>query len=80
VRRALQAPARQIVENAGADAAVIAGKQMEQADANQLITTQAMVAERPERHPAPAISAGGMGLGGMEFEKMVSDSGRPPLI
>jgi chaperonin GroEL len=108
VRHALQAPARQIVENAGGGAAaVIPGKQMEQADANQgydarrgtftsmgeggitdptkvvrlalqgaasvasrLITTEAMVAERPERHPAPAISAGGMGTGGMEFEKM----------
>jgi chaperonin GroEL len=34
VRRALQAPARQIFANAGADASVIAGKLMEKGDAN----------------------------------------------
>ncbi|MGO4672197.1 chaperonin GroEL [Bosea sp. 2YAB26] len=35
VRRALQAPARQIVENAGADGAVIVGKLIEKDDYNQ---------------------------------------------
>jgi len=102
VRRALQAPARQIVENAGVDGSVIIGKLLEQDDATQgydaqggtftdmvkagiidptkvvrlalqgaasvgslLITTEAMVAERPEKHPSPAI--GGNGMGGMDF-------------
>jgi len=35
VRRALQAPARQIFENAGADSSVIIGKLLEKGDANQ---------------------------------------------
>jgi chaperonin GroEL len=35
VRRALQAPARQIVENAGADGAVVVGKLLEKGDLNQ---------------------------------------------
>jgi chaperonin GroEL len=35
VRRALQAPARQIFENAGADSSVIVGKLLEKGDANQ---------------------------------------------
>jgi chaperonin GroEL len=102
VRRALQAPARQIVENAGADGAVVIGKLLEKGDANHgydaqtgtytdmikagiidptkvvrlalqgaasvgslLITTEAMVAERPEKHSAPAIPEGAMG--GMDF-------------
>jgi len=34
VRRALQAPARQIVENAGAEGSVVAGKLLEKGDAN----------------------------------------------
>src|SRR3546814_13742994 len=34
IRRALQAPARQIAENAGSDGAVVAGKLPEQTDAN----------------------------------------------
>jgi chaperonin GroEL len=34
MRRALQAPARQIFENAGADSSVIVGKLLEKADAN----------------------------------------------
>jgi chaperonin GroEL len=94
VRRALQAPARQIVENAGADAAVIVGKLLEKGDADYgydaqagayvdmvkagiidptkvvrlalqgaasiaalLITTEAMVAERPAA-AGPAIAGG----------------------
>ncbi|MGE0422546.1 MAG: chaperonin GroEL [Reyranellaceae bacterium] len=103
VRRALQAPVRQIVENAGEDGSVIVGKLLESKDTNQgydaqkgeyvnmikagiidptkvvrtalqdaasvaglLITTEAMVAERPDTS-APAMPAGGMGGGGMGF-------------
>jgi chaperonin GroEL len=102
VRRALQAPARQIFENAGVDGSIIVGKLLEKGDANHgydaqngnyvdmvkagiidptkvvrlalqgaasiaalLITTEAMVAETPEK-AAPAMSGGGMG-GGMDF-------------
>jgi chaperonin GroEL len=102
VRRALQAPVRQIVENAGDDGSVIVGKLLESKDtsfgydaqkgeyvnmikagiidptkvvrtalqdaasvAGLLITTEAMVAERPEKN-APAMPGGGMGgMGGM---------------
>ncbi|HTI88744.1 MAG TPA: chaperonin GroEL [Alphaproteobacteria bacterium] len=106
VRRALQAPARQIAENAGADGAVIAGKLLEQKSDNYgynaqsgefedlvkagiidptkvvrhalqdaasvaglLVTTEAMVAERPEKKEAAAGMPGGMGggMGGMDF-------------
>ncbi|MDH5409876.1 MAG: chaperonin GroEL [Alphaproteobacteria bacterium] len=107
VHRALQAPARQIAENAGADASVIAGKLLESKDLNfgydaqdgtfkdlvkagiidptkvvrtalqdassvagLLITTEAMVAEKPEPKPAGggAPDMGGMGgMGGMGF-------------
>ncbi len=107
VRRALQAPARQIFENAGADSAVIVGKLLEKGDANHgfdaqngtyvdmvaagiidpakvvrlalqgaasiaglLITTEVMVAEKPQAS-APAMPGGmggGMGgMGGMDF-------------
>jgi chaperonin GroEL len=97
LRRALQTPARQIVENAGADGSVVVGKLMENTDTNYgfdaqsgeyvnmikagiidptkvvrlalqdassvaglLITTEAMVAERPEKKsPAPAMPHGG---------------------
>jgi chaperonin GroEL len=96
VRRALQAPARQILANAGADASVIAGKLMEKGDASYgfdaqsgnyvdmvkagiidpskvvrlalqgaasiaglLVTTEAMVAERPEK-ATQAMSGDGM--------------------
>jgi len=105
VRRALQSPVRQIAENAGADGAVVAGKLLENSDANWgfdaqsnqycdlvkagiidpakvvrvalqdaasiaglLITTEAMVAEKPEpQGAAPAMpDMGGMGgMGGM---------------
>ncbi|MFD0986648.1 chaperonin GroEL [Methyloligella solikamskensis] len=104
VRRALQAPIRQIAENAGEDGAVVAGKVLEKDDygygynaqtgeyldlvkegvidpvkvvrtalqdaasvAGLLITTEAMVAEHPQKNPAPAMP-GGMGdMGGMGF-------------
>ena len=102
VRRALEAPMRQIAENAGVDGAVVAGKVRESQDksfgfnaqteeygdmfkfgvidpakvvrtaledaasvAGLLITTEAMIAEKPE----PKAPAGGMpdmgGMGGM---------------
>ena len=104
VRRALEAPLRQIAENAGVDGAVVAGKIRESSDnafgfnaqteeygdmfsfgvidpakvvrtaledaasvAGLLITTEAMVADKPE--PKGAAPAGGMpdmgGMGGM---------------
>ena len=104
VRRALQAPARQISTNAGMDGSVIVGKIMENNDANfgfdaqscqygdmvklgiidptkvvrtalqdaasiagLLITTEVMVAEKPEKKspnmPAPDMG----GMGGMGF-------------
>ena len=104
VRRALEAPLRQIAENAGVDGAVVAGKVRDSEDlhfgfnaqteeygdmfsfgvidpakvtrtaledaasvAGLLITTEAMVAEKPE--PKGAAAGGGMpdmgGMGGM---------------
>ena len=102
VRRAIQAPLRQIAENAGVDGAVVAGKLLDGKDANWgydaqsgeycdmlkagiidptkvvrtalqdaasvaglLITTEAMVAEKPEKK-APAMPSGG-GMDGMDF-------------
>ena len=106
VRRALQAPARQIIENAGGDSAVIVGKLMESKDREMgydaqsgeftnmvksgiidptkvvrtalqdaasvsglLITTEAMIAERPEPKSPPMPGGGGGmgGMGGMDF-------------
>ncbi|PWR23982.1 chaperonin GroEL [Zavarzinia compransoris] len=104
IRRALQAPVRQIAENAGKDGAVVAGKLLENKDtklgydaqndvytdmvkagiidptkvvrcalqdaasvAGLLITTEAMIAEKPEKK-APAMPGGDMGgMGGMDF-------------
>ena len=101
VRRAIQAPARQIAENAGSDGSVVIGKLLESNDASfgfdaqtghyvnmvkagiidptkvvrlalqgaasvagLLVTTEAMVAERPEKKDSvPAMSPGG----GMDF-------------
>jgi chaperonin GroEL len=97
VRRAVQAPLRQIAENAGEDGAVIGGKVLEHADygygfdaqsgefkdlvqagiidptkvvrvalqnaasvAGLLITTEAMVAERPVKRPSGQPQGGGM--------------------
>jgi chaperonin GroEL len=102
VRRALQAPARQIAENAGEDGAVVVGKVIDKGDyaygfnaatgeygdlvrqgvidpakvvrtalqdaasvAGLLITTEAMVAEKPKKK-APAMPPGG-GMGDMDF-------------
>jgi chaperonin GroEL len=103
VRRAIQAPLRQIAENAGEDGAVVAGEVLRKDDYNWgydaqageykdlvaagiidptkvvrtalqdaasvaalLITTEAMVAERPEKKTAPA-SGSGAGMGDMDF-------------
>ena len=98
VRRAIQAPARLIVENAGLDGSVVVGKLLDHKDyaygfdaqrseygdlyklgiidptkvvrtalhdaasiASLLITTEAMVAEKPKKEaPAPAMPPGGM--------------------
>ena len=104
VRRALEAPLRQIADNAGVDGAVVAGKIRESDDSNfgfnaqteeygnmfefgvidpakvvrtalqdagsiagLLITTEAMIADKPEKGGAPAMpDMGGMGgMGGM---------------
>jgi len=101
VRRAIQAPAKQIAENAGADGAVVAGKLLESKDINLgydaqsgkyvdmvkagiidpakvvrialqdaasvaglLITTEAMVAEKPEKKSAMPAAPD---MGGMDF-------------
>ena len=104
VRRALQAPVRQIAENAGFDGAVVAGKLIDQKDTNWgfnaqtgeyqnlvkagivdptkvvrtalqdaasvaglLITTEAMIAEKPEKKAAAPTGAGMGGMGDMDF-------------
>ncbi|WP_112874319.1 chaperonin GroEL [Paracoccus endophyticus] len=105
VRRALEAPMRQIAENAGVDGAVVAGKVRDSDDktfgfnaqteeygdmfkfgvidpakvvrtaledaasvAGLLITTEAMVAEKPEAKGAGGGMGGGMGgMGGMDM-------------
>ncbi|ANH08161.1 chaperonin GroEL [Shinella sp. HZN7] len=100
VRRAIEAPVRQIAENAGAEGSVIVGKLREKADfsygwnaqtgeygdlyaqgvidpakvvrtalqdaasvAGLLVTTEAMIAEKPKKEAAPALPAGA----GMDF-------------
>ncbi|MGN6142815.1 MAG: chaperonin GroEL [Mesorhizobium sp.] len=100
VRRAIEAPARQIAENAGAEGSIIVGKLREKTDfawgwnaqtgeygdlyrqgvidpakvvrtalqdaasvAGLLVTTEAMVAEKPKKETAPAMPAGT----GMDF-------------
>ena len=98
LRRAVQSPARQIVENAGADGSVVVGKLLESSDVNHgydaqtgeyvnmikagiidptkavrlaledassvaglLVTTEAMVAKKPEKKTAaPSMPPGGM--------------------
>lgn len=104
VRRALQSPIRQIVENAGEDGSVVVGKLVDRKDPNfgfdaqslgyvdmfkagiidptkvvrialqdaasvsgLLVTTEAMVAEKPEKKaPLPGGGHGG-GMGDMDF-------------
>jgi chaperonin GroEL len=102
VRKAIQAPTRQIAENCGVEASIVVGKLLEQksntygfdAQTEQyvdlvsagivdptkvvrtalqnaasiaaiLITTEAMVAERPKAESSPGMPAGGMG--GMDY-------------
>ena len=97
VRKAIEAPVRQIAENAGAEGSIIVGKLREKAEfgygwnaqtdefgdlfaqgvidpakvvrtalqdaasvAGLLVTTEAMVAEKPKKEAAPAMPAGGM--------------------
>jgi chaperonin GroEL len=97
VRRAIQAPARQIAVNAGEDGSIVVGRILESKEptfgwnaqtgqygdlvktgvidpvkvvrtalqdaasvAGLLITTEAMVAEKPKKEAAPAMPAGGM--------------------
>jgi chaperonin GroEL len=106
IRKALQAPARQIAVNAGVDGSIVIGKLLESKDTNfgfnaqsgeymdlvkagivdptkvvrialqdaasvagLLITTEAMVAEKPEKKDSPMPSMDGMGGmgGGMGF-------------
>jgi chaperonin GroEL len=106
VRRALEAPIRQIVENAGVDGSVVVGRLNDQKDPNfgydaqkdeygdllksgivdptkvvrialesavsvagLLITTEAMISEKPEKKSsAGGAGGGGMGdMGGMDF-------------
>jgi chaperonin GroEL len=104
VRRAIQAPARQIAENAGEDGAVVVGKIVDKDDyaygynaatgeygnlvkqgvidpakvvrnalqgaasvAGLLITTEAMVAEKPKKKGGPAMPPGAGGMGDMDF-------------
>jgi chaperonin GroEL len=103
IRKAIQAPLRQIAENAGEDGAVIAGKVLENGEyaygfdaqlgeykdlvqagiidptkvvrtalqdaasvAGLLVTTEAMIAEKPEKK-APAGGPPGGGMGDMDF-------------
>ena len=104
VRRALQAPLRQIAENAGVDGSVVVGRLLDQTDTNHgydaqkgdycdmvksgiidptkvvrsalqnaasvaglLITTEAMIAEKPKKDAPPAGGPGGGGMGDMDF-------------
>jgi chaperonin GroEL len=100
--RAIEAPIRQIVENAGVEGSIVVGRVLEKSgnfgfDAQSetyvdmvdagiidptkvvrtalqdaasvaaiLITTEAMVAEKPKKEAAPAMPHGG-GMGGMDF-------------
>ena len=100
--KALEAPLRQIVENAGVEGSIVVGKLLEAKDPNYgfdaqteqyvnmidagiidpakvvraalqdaasvaglLVTTEAMIAERPRKESAPAMPGGGMG--GMDY-------------
>ncbi|MBV8977216.1 MAG: chaperonin GroEL [Alphaproteobacteria bacterium] len=102
VRKAIQAPVRQIVENSGSESSMIVGKLLEQKSATYgwdaqsekfadfidsgivdptkvvrvalqnaasvaglLITTEAMVADRPKKEAAGGGMPGGGGMGGM---------------
>ena len=101
--RALEAPIRQIVENAGVEGSIVVGKVSENASltygfdaqteqyvdmieagivdpakvvrtalqdaasvAGLLITTEAMIGDKPKKESAPAMPGGGGGMGGMD--------------
>ena len=103
MRKAIQWPIRQIVENAGEEASIVVGKLLDQKSPNYgwdaqkeqyvdlvqagivdptkvvrialqdaasvaalLITTEAMVADRPKKE-APPMPHGGGGMGDMDF-------------
>ena len=103
VRKAIQSPARQIVQNAGEDGSVVVGKLLEGKEINRgydaqngvycdlvkagiidptkvvraalqdaasvaglLVTTEAMIAEKPQKKQAPPMPPAG-GMGGMDF-------------
>ncbi len=102
VRRALEAPVRQIADNAGVDGSVVVGRLLDQKDNNHgydaqkgeycdmikagildptkvvrialesaasvaglLITTEAMIAEKPEKKSSGSAGGHGGGMGGM---------------
>lgn len=105
VRKAVQAPIRQIVENSGVEASIVVGKLLEQKSstygfnaqteeyvdlieagivdptkvvrvalqnaasvASLMITTEAMITDRPKKDAAPAMPGGGMGgMGDMDY-------------
>jgi chaperonin GroEL len=106
VSKALEAPLRQIVENAGVEGSIVVGKLLEKTGnygfnaateeyvdmvaagiidptkvvrvalmdaasvASLLITTEAMIAEKPKNAPSGGMPGGGMGgggMGGMDF-------------
>jgi chaperonin GroEL len=101
VKKAIQSPLRQIVENAGVEASIVVGKLLDQKSATYgynaqteeyvdlidagivdptkvvrialqnaasvaalLVTTEAMIADRPKKDAAPSMPGGG-GMGGM---------------
>jgi chaperonin GroEL len=104
VRKALQAPARQIAENTGVDGSIVVGKLLDSTDKNWgfdaqkgeftdlikagiidpakvvrialqdaasvaglLLTTEAMIAEKPEKKGPPMPPGGMGGMDGMDF-------------
>jgi chaperonin GroEL len=104
VKKAIQTPLRQIVENSGVEASIVVGKLLEQKSSTYgfdaqmeryvdlieagivdptkvvrialqnassvaalLITTEAMIADHPQKPSAPMGGGGGGGMGGMDF-------------
>jgi len=104
VKKAIQTPLRQIVENSGVEASIVVGKLLEQKSSTYgfdaqmeryvdlieagivdptkvvrialqnassvaalLITTEAMIADHPQKQSAPMGGGGGGGMGGMDF-------------
>ncbi|GAA0582947.1 chaperonin GroEL [Rhizomicrobium electricum] len=104
VKKAIQAPIRQIAENAGVEASIVVGKLLDQKNSNfgfnaqseeyvdlidagivdptkvvriaiqnaasvaaLLVTTEAMIADRPKKESAAPAMPGGGGMGDMDF-------------